>query len=168
MLPEAYREVVRSDVVELGSPISLDLSSRSGGATIKERISAVLVHDQAAHIADLARALESICAEIKTARTCQEALKEIKQPDPPHLLFTDIVLPDGTWADLLTEAGKTSPPVGVIVAARLVNIPLYLDVLDRGALDFVAPPFNRAEVAWVVKHAAGQVLKRRGTQTGKA
>lgn len=110
MLPEAYQEVVRSDVVELGSPISLDLSSRSGGATIKERISAVLVHDQAAHIADLARALESICAEIKTARTCQEALKEIKQPDPPHLLFTDIVLPDGTWADLLTEAGKTSRP----------------------------------------------------------
>jgi len=162
-----FKEVVRPDVVELGNPISLDLSSRSGGATMKERISAVLVHDQAAHIADLARALESICAEIKTARTCQEALTQIKQPNPPHLLFTDVVLPDGTWADLLTEVRKTSPPVGVIVAARLVNIPLYLDVLDRGAVDFVAPPFNREEVAWVVKHAARHVWKRRGTETGK-
>jgi DNA-binding NtrC family response regulator len=163
----AYPEAFRSDVVDLSDPISLGWSSRSGSATMKEKISAVLVHDQAAHIGDLARALENICAEIKTARTCQEALKEIKRPEPPHLLFTDVMLPDGTWEDLLSEVTKTSAPVGVIVAARLVNIPLYLDVLDRGAIDFMVAPFNRAEVAWVVERAAGDVLKRRGTQTGK-
>ena len=135
---------------------------------MKEKISAVLVHDQAAHIGDLARALENICAEIKTARTCQEALKEIKRPEPPHLLFTDVMLPDGTWEDLLSEVTKTSAPVGVIVAARLVNIPLYLDVLLTAApLTSWWPPLIVQKSPGWWNAPRGMYSKRRGTQTGK-
>ena len=107
---------------------------------MNEKISAVLVHDRAEHLNDLKRSLEEFFpVEIKTARTCGEAITEIKQANPPHLVFTDVTLPDGTWAELVEQATKTSAPIGVIVVSRNIDVRLYLEVLEAGLEEYRDP-----------------------------
>jgi FixJ family two-component response regulator len=41
----------------------------------------------------------------------------------------------------------------VVVVSRLVDLDLYLDVLESGASDFIVPPFQASDVAYVVSGA---------------
>jgi DNA-binding NtrC family response regulator len=141
-------------------------SIKAGGVAMNEKISAVLVHDRAEHINDLKRILEEFCpVEIKTARTCQEAINEIKQANPPHLVFTDVILPDGTWAELVEQVKQTSAPVNLIVVSRDIDVQLYLNVLEHGAHDFVVAPLSATELVWIVGRAMEDVMRRRGSPT---
>ena len=59
-------------------------------------------------------------------------------------------LPDGTRADVL-EAASTAPTTSpVIVVSALVDIKLYLDVLESGAYDFVVPPLSSDDLTHIV------------------
>src|SRR6516162_10159363 len=92
---------------------------------------------------------------ITTCRAnCQEASLELTRAKPVHLVFTDTTLPDGTWGDVLGLAAKAPAPVNVIVVARLVDVRLYLEVIQSGAFDFITPPFAPGDVARVIRCAA--------------
>ena len=82
-------------------------------------------------------------------------------PKPPELVFTDTQLPDGTWSDVVRLAEGARAPVNVIVVSRLVDIPLYVRAIEQGAFDFITPPFESADLAYVIRCAAGNVLRRR-------
>ena len=70
------------------------------------------------------------------------------------MVLTDTSLTDGTWADVLDLAGA----VPVVVVSRLVDIDLYLKVLDTGAADFIVPPVSPDDLAFVIKTAVGRNL----------
>jgi FixJ family two-component response regulator len=74
------------------------------------------------------------------------------------------VLPDGLWANVLALAAQAPQPVNVIVVARLVDTRLYVEAIEAGAFDFLAPPFVAADLAYVVRCAAENVLGRREAQ----
>ncbi len=124
-------------------------------------ISVLLVHDQGEPLDGLKLALES--QSFKTCRvwSCQGASQELRRSDPPQLVFTDTTLPDGTWRDVVALAAKAAAPVNVIVVARLVDVPLYIEVIESGAFDFVAPPFVPLDLAHVIRCAVQNVLSRR-------
>jgi len=67
--------------------------------------------------------------------------------NPAPLLFTEAQLPDGTWADILADAGTAAQPVNVIVVARVVDTRFYLEAIETGALDFLALPFVATDLA---------------------
>jgi DNA-binding NtrC family response regulator len=81
--------------------------------------------------------------------------------NPAPLVFTDTQLPDGTWADVLAVAEKAKKPVNVIVVARVVNTRFYVEAIETGAFDFLAPPFNATDLAYVVRSALDNVVARR-------
>ena len=81
--------------------------------------------------------------------------------NPAPLVFTDTQLPDGTWADILALAQKAKLPVNVIVVARVVDTRFYVEVIETGAFDFLAPPFNATDLAYVVRSAMDNVVARR-------
>jgi FixJ family two-component response regulator len=81
--------------------------------------------------------------------------------NPVPLVFTDTQLPDGTWADILAVAEKAAQPVNVIVVARIVNTRFYVEAIETGAFDFLAPPFNATDLAYVVRTAMDNVVARR-------
>ena len=81
--------------------------------------------------------------------------------NPAPLVFTDTQLPDGTWADVLALAQKAKLPVNVIVVARVVDTRFYVEVIETGAFDFLAPPFNATDLAYVVRSAMDNVVARR-------
>ena len=73
-------------------------------------------------------------------RNCAEPRAALRELAAPAVLFTDTVLADGTWANVLKGASAVPASIPVIVVSRVIDIPLYLDVLESGAYDFIVPP----------------------------
>jgi ActR/RegA family two-component response regulator len=127
----------------------------------KEVVAAVLLHKAGAAMDLLKLALESQSIKIRWLTTVQEVGPLLQGPDPPHLVFTEAKLPDGTWADVVKQALGARKPVKVIVVSRLVDVSLYVDTMEGGAFDFIVPPLSANELAHVVKCAVQKVLNLR-------
>jgi FixJ family two-component response regulator len=58
-------------------------------------------------------------------------------------------------------ADEADVPVNVIVVGNQPDTRHYLSVMERGAFDFVAPPFEHEPLSCVVRSAAQDVHRRR-------
>jgi DNA-binding NtrC family response regulator len=128
-----------------------------------ERITALLVHQNSETLATLKGALERQGMRILQAGSRAVAKRMLGGLNPSPLVFTDTQLPDGTWADILAMAENAKRPVNVIVVARLVDTRFYVEAIETGAFDFIAPPFNATDLAYVVRSATDNVIARRAT-----
>ena len=88
---------------------------------------------------------------VRLVQSCAEARRALKVSSVPAALFTDMSLPDGTWADILDLAVAGERQVPVIVVSRVVDINLYINALEQGATDFIVPPFFYQDVLHVLK-----------------
>ena len=113
----------------------------------------LLVYDQEDPVRRLEEILISNGMRTRRSHKCSEIRTLLSEWNTPGIVVTDIVLPDGTWEDVLAAAND----VPVIVVSRLADITLYLDVLQRGASDFVVPPFYSLDLAYIIRSA---ILKR--------
>ncbi len=129
-----------------------------------EQVSVLCVHLDGMHMAPLEAALEDQPGVILRAQTCREAAKILAGPEPPHLVFVDAALADGSWADVIALSKKASVPVNVIIVARLVDTRFYVEVIEAGAYDFIAPPFRPHDLQHVLRCALQNVLERREAQ----
>jgi DNA-binding NtrC family response regulator len=128
---------------------------------MKETIAALLVHDRAGHLFPLKQVLDAQRVKITEARTCEEAARELAKANPPHLVFTDTAVPDGTCLDVLALAAKAPRPVHVIVASRAADMRLYLDAMEHGAFDFITGSCLISELAYVLHNASENVVSLR-------
>jgi DNA-binding NtrC family response regulator len=135
---------------------------------MREEISAVLLHQPAESQRLLKQALEGRSIKVNWLQNYREALPLLREADPPHLVFTEALLPDGTWADVVKLALEALKPVKVIVVSRLVDIRLYVDTMVGGAFDFIVPPMASDELAHVLSCAVESVLDLRRTQATAA
>lgn len=123
-----------------------------------ERASALLVHDYEYPLGDLIPPLRRLGLESQRARNCAEAKSVLTSARPP--VFTDTELPDGGWQETVALGRGASSRVPVIVVSRVVDISLYLDAIERGATEFIVPPFRDAEIAYVVQGVRMSVSRR--------
>jgi DNA-binding NtrC family response regulator len=114
---------------------------------------ALLVYDQQEPLQALERILLDWGMPTRHVSNCAAARAALCEANAPALVLTDTALPDGTWADMLQVARDARPSSPVIVVSRVVDVRLYLDVLDSGAYDFLAPPFVPTDLAHIVKGA---------------
>lgn len=128
---------------------------------MKENIKALLLRVRHDPLDGLRLALEEQSIDILIARSCGEAALALWSDNPPHLVFTEVQLADGNWADVLTLAGKAPAPVNVIVVAPFVDVSFYVQVIERGAFDFIVPPLSAPELLHVVTIAAENAISRR-------
>jgi FixJ family two-component response regulator len=63
--------------------------------------------------------------------------------------------------EVLAAAEKAKRPVNVIVVASVVDTRFYVQAIETGAFDFIAPPFNATDLAYIVRSALDNVLARR-------
>ncbi len=126
-----------------------------------QEISTLLLHEAGDPLDGLKVALEGQSVKVCCVRSCQEALPLLTGPNPPHLVFTQPKLPDGSWADIVSLGIKAQKPVNVIIVGRLANVGLYLQTITGGAFDFIVPPLTGYELAHVVRCAIENVLSRR-------
>jgi DNA-binding NtrC family response regulator len=125
------------------------------------RIAALLVRDPGEHWGGLRIALQDQSIETSEVRTCRQASKVLQQPDPPHLVFAAGTLSDGTWVDVLQLAAEAGAFVNVIAVSPVADMEFYISVMERGAYDFIVPPFSHPDVAYIVRGAAESVCARR-------
>lgn len=132
---------------------------------MKDEVKALLIHDQSETLATLRGVLERLGLSVIQAESYAQAKRWLGGLNPIPLVFTDTQLPDGNWADVVAVAGKAARPVNVIVVARVVNTRFYVEVIEYGAFDFIAPPFNATDLAYVVRTAVDNVVGRRSASS---
>ena len=128
---------------------------------MKEQVKALLVHENSETLVALGSALERLGIQIIKADSRAHAKRLLGGLNPVPLVFTDTQLSDGTWADIVALAAHTAKPVNVIVVSRVVNTRFYVEAIETGAFDFLAPPFNGTDLAYVVRTAVDNVVARR-------
>lgn len=136
--------------------------NESEGSFRAEKITVVCVHQNSETLTSLESALEHQGMRVAHADSRAQTRRMLGELNYPPLIFTDTQLPDGTWADILVEAKQAAQPVNVIVVARLVDTRFYVEAIETGAFDFLAPPFRAADLAYVVRSALDNVVARRG------
>jgi len=122
---------------------------------MEEKICALLVHYQNESFQALERVLESEGIQTRRANSCSEARVCFKGPNPPHVVFTDTSLADGSWEDILFSASNGRRAVPIILVSRVVDFALYVRALESGAADFIVPPFRAVDIAYIVRCAVG-------------
>jgi DNA-binding NarL/FixJ family response regulator len=155
------------------SPYHLSQCSTNGGRlhlrtfrriAMTKDILALLVFAESDSSQTLQRALQRQSVRTMRVRTCNEARQFMERETRPDIIFSDVSVADGTWADVLKMARKERTPAEVVVVSRLPNTKLYIEVMERGGFDFMAPPFAQADLAHVVESATVEASKRWGAQ----
>jgi len=80
-------------------------------------------------------------------------VREAMELDAPDVLFCDPAFADGSFDDLprAFDSGRLITPV--IVCSRLYDPAVYLDVMNRGAFDFIVYPYRSEDVKWILAAA---------------
>jgi len=138
------------------------------GAQMTERITAMFVYDDSETMDTLKVALERQGLCTIHAHSRAQANRMLGGQNPAPLVFSDTQLLDGTWADILAAAEKAAEPVNVIVVARVVDTRFYIEAIETGAFDFLAPPFVATDLAHVVRSALDNIVARRAARSHAA
>jgi DNA-binding NtrC family response regulator len=132
---------------------------------MKARIPALIVNHGSQTLTALKAVLERQGMHVVVAESRAQAAHLLGGLNPAPLVFTDIELPDGTWADVLAAAERASQAVNVIVVARVVDTRFYVRAIETGAFDYIAPPFIAADLDYVVQTALSNVIGRRAAKS---
>ena len=108
----------------------------------------------------LLEALESCGIEVLPVCDCSEARRMLEIQPEMQVVLTDVALPDGDWREVLQIVAHSRPNIEVVVSSRLGDHKLWIDVLEQGAYDVLAEPYEREEVRRIVGAAAARSYKR--------
>jgi DNA-binding NtrC family response regulator len=97
--------------------------------------------------------LAGIPNNIRVVSSCEEAGKQLRDDPAINLVLTDLILPDGTWFDVLNLAGECHPGAIVVVCTRVDDERLWTSVLEAGGFDVLVEPWERGEISRVVSAA---------------
>jgi DNA-binding response OmpR family regulator len=90
--------------------------------------------------------------KVRGARTLREGLLFLHQ-DPSAIAIFEADLTVGRWSDALQALLLLPNPPAFIVASRLADHSLWIEVLEAGGYDVLAKPFQESEVARIVQLA---------------
>ena len=91
---------------------------------------------------------------VVSAPGCKVALEAISSATQPFpAIVTDLSMPDGSGLDVLAAAKGRNPSTQVILVTAHSTIENALSAMRSGAYDFVAKPFESAELAALVGKA---------------
>jgi DNA-binding NtrC family response regulator len=131
------------------------------------RIFALLIHDRPVPFESLKSALKLLNIEASSVRSIESAKRLIPQTEP-HMIFTDTTLPDGSWAEVIKLADESDVATRVIVVSPQRDIKLYWAAFEKGAYDFILPPFELEWLDLIVQRAGDDVRRRRQAQSRAA
>ncbi|MBB5751292.1 response regulator FixJ [Prosthecomicrobium pneumaticum] len=99
-----------------------------------------------------------------SAETFLAALSEAD----PACVVTDVRMPGMSGIDLLRHLGEIGRPLPVIVMTGHGDVPMAVEALKAGALDFIEKPFEDEHMIGVVRGALEQATARRRQAEDKA
>ena len=125
------------------------------------KVFALMVHERAHPCDALKPFLKRLGVDTFSVSRCAEAARLLEQTEP-HLLFTDTVLPDGTWIDVLNLAEDAAAPICTILVGTSKDPELLQAALSYGAIGHLSAPFDAEEVSEILERA--MLLVRAGRE----
>lgn len=127
----------------------------------------ILVAEDDAQMRTLLRkALEREGFGVLTASDGVEALEILRTEEEVSLLLTDIRMPRMDGLQLLEHARTERPDLRIVLMTAYAELDQYLDLLRKGAFDYLPKPFKIPDLLSAVERALGlepgQFADRRG------
>ena len=82
-----------------------------------------------------------------------EAINSIKK-SKYDILLTDLKMPNMTGIELMKEARKIDPDLGIIIMTGYGEIASYLEAMDLGAVEYLNKPVNTGDLEIIIKKLA--------------
>jgi DNA-binding NtrC family response regulator len=103
--------------------------------------------------------------EIECAAGFQDGVRRLSERTAYDLILADAELPDGSWRNLMLFVQNAGKACEMIICSRLGDHSLWAEVIQCGAYDLIAEPFERQEVARIIQSALESRYMRRFTST---
>ncbi len=136
-------------------------------ASAKGARKAILVVDDDADIRQtLEMTLQYEGFEVWTARTGIEALARLEaEPEAPALVLTDVKMPGLDGLELLDRIAATESAPPVVLISGHGDVPVAVDAMQRGAVNFLEKPLDERRLLVTVHRAIREqdlVVENRG------
>jgi len=111
-----------------------------------------IIDDDPSMCEALTRLLGTVGLRAQAFKTAQEFLG-IKRPDTPSCLVLDVRLPGLSGLDLQRELANTDPPLHIVFITAHGDVPMTVQALKAGAVDFLTKPFRDQQLLDAVQQA---------------
>jgi FixJ family two-component response regulator len=140
--------------------------SPSDPASAAERI-VFVVDDDAAMRETLSSLFRSVGLRVQLFGSARE-FAQFKVPDAASCLVLDIRLPGVSGLDFQAELAEAGIRIPIIFMTGHGDIPMSVQAMKAGAIDFLAKPFRDQEMLDAVVRALERDQKRRGSEKAVA
>lgn len=123
-----------------------------GDNLMKGNLFALMVHVSPDPCTSLKPLLKRLGVDTFSVRSCEEAAHLLEQTGP-HLLFTDTMLPDGSWVDVLNLAEDSPAHPCTILVVQSDDPELRETAHSYGLFDCLEPPFDTESVSQILQSA---------------
>ena len=111
-----------------------------------------IVDDDPSMCEALTKLLGTVGLRAQAFKTAQEFLGT-KRPDTPSCLVLDVRLPGLSGLDLQRELAHSDPPTQIVFVTAHSDVPMTVQALKAGAVDFLTKPFRDQEFIDAVQQA---------------
>ena len=111
-----------------------------------------IVDDDPSMCEALTRLLGTVGLRAEAFKTPEEFLNT-RRPDAPSCLVLDVRLPGLSGLDLQHELADTDPPIQIVFVTAHGDIPMTVQALKAGAVDFLTKPFRDQQLLDAVQQA---------------
>jgi two-component system response regulator RegA len=120
----------------------------------------LIVDDDRAFLARLARAMETRGFEVEAASSVEDGLSSLKRR-PPAFAVVDMRLDDGNGIDVIAALKDVRPEARAVVLTGYGNIATAVTAVKLGAVDYLAKPADADDVynALVASGTSGTAVK---------
>jgi FixJ family two-component response regulator len=96
--------------------------------------------------------LGTVSLRVQAFKTAQEFLCA-KRPDRPSCLVLDVRLPGLSGLDLQREVASVDPPIQIVFITAHGDIPMSVQAMKAGAVEFLTKPFRDQQLLDAVQQA---------------
>src|SRR5690349_20104984 len=111
-----------------------------------------IIDDDSSMCEALTRLVGTVGLRAQGFQSPQEFLRT-KRPDAPSCLVLDVRLPGLSGLDLQQELAKNDPPIQIVFMTAHGDIPMAVQALKAGAVDFLTKPFRDQQLIHAVQQA---------------
>jgi FixJ family two-component response regulator len=111
--------------------------------------------------------LASVALRVETFRTAQEFLAA-PRPEAPACLVLDVRLPGLSGLDLQRELSRAGTPIPIIFITGHGDIPMSVQAMKAGAVEFLTKPFRDQELLDAIQQAIERDRVDRGDRAERA
>ena len=111
-----------------------------------------IVDDDPSMCEALTRLLGTVGLKTQAFETAQELLRT-KRPDTPSCLVLDVRLPGLSGLDLQRELANADPPIPIVFITAHGDIPMTVQAMKAGAVEFLTKPFRDQQLLEAVQLA---------------